>query len=165
MQYGPFLLSQGHESHKKAFHEETKNLYCHPAAACCAWPLRLLVSKKSSLFQSWSLQERLLLTTARGHSPSPSPCSSHPPPSRSSPSWTNSHSSHPCDEDPGATGALFTTAGCKRSDGLLRKSGSVIAPGPVHTAALLFSVQAQYLWRKCSWQAGVSYIYTQMMSG
>lgn len=43
MQNEPLLLSHGHESHKKAFHQWTKSSCCHPAAAFSAWPLKQLV--------------------------------------------------------------------------------------------------------------------------
>lgn len=93
-------------------------------------------------------------------------CSSPPP---STKSWTNSHSSHPCDGDPGATSTLFTPASCKRWLGMMDYSKAQEHCCPKYSTRchtlVLFSIQAQCLWRKCSWQAQAFYVRTQMVSG
>lgn len=91
------------------------------------------------------------------------------PPHPSTPSWTNSHSSHPCDGDPGATSTLFTPASCKRWRGMMDYSKAQEHCCPKYSThrhtLVLFSIQAQCLWRKWSWQAQAFYIRTRMVSG
>lgn len=151
----PLLLSRRHESHKTAFHGQTKTRRC---SLCLAFEaVGLLIEfiipalEKARMASSHSVQG------------SPTPrlpaLVLHPPPIPDKQpfflplcrrSW--SHRRSVLSSEPGeATGR----------DGSLRSPGVIVAPNAVHAATSFVFSSSTMLWRKCSWGVGAARDHTQ----
>ena len=165
-----FTIITGTRKSQESFSSADKDPVLSP---CCC--LFCLAFEAACLLIEFIIPAPESLRMASSHSgqgsPTPRlPVLDPPPPHHPlTPSWTNSHSSHPCDGDPGATSTLFTPASCKRWRGMMDywKAQEHCCPkySTHRHAFVLFSIHAQCLRRKSNWQVWAFYIRTGMVSG
>lgn len=136
---------------QESFSSAHKGLVLSP---CCCWCC--LAFEAACLLIEFIISVLGMVRMASSHcsqgSPTPRlPAVANPP--HPLKSWTNSHSSRPCDGDPGATSAQFTPASCKKCLGMMDYSKAQEHCCPKYSThshtLVLFPIPTQCPRRKC----------------